>query len=72
MVKARNIIAESMASYLLGKIQYHKANVKLYLENPVGIGEHPDILQAIEAEITKAAEYSEKLSMLEEICREHG
>ena len=38
MTKARNIIAEAMASYLLGKVQYHKANVRLYLEHPAGIG----------------------------------
>jgi hypothetical protein len=72
MVKAKNIIAEGMAAYLLGKIQYHKANVRMYLEHPAGIGEHPDIMAAIEEEIAKAAEFKEKLEMLEEICREHG
>ena len=46
MTKARNIIAEAMASYLLGKVQYHKANVRLYLEHPSGIVEHPDIMAA--------------------------
>lgn len=71
-MKAKNIIAEGMASYLLGKIQYHKANVRMYLENPAGIGEHPDIMHAIESEIEKASEFDEKLKMLEEICREHG
>ena len=71
-MKAKNIIAEGMASYLLGKIQYHKSNVRMYLENPAGIGEHPDIMHAIESEIEKAAEFDEKLKMLEEICREHG
>tara|TARA_E500000178_G_C16602543_1_gene565372 strand:- start:401 stop:619 length:219 start_codon:yes stop_codon:yes gene_type:complete len=72
MTKAKNIIAEAMASYLLGKVQYHKANVRLYLEHPAGIGEHPDIMAAIEQELAKAAESDEKLKLLEEICREHG
>ena len=72
MTKARNIIAEAMASYLLGKVQYYKANVRLYLEHPAGIGEHPDIMGAIEEELAKAAEFDEKLKLLEEICREHG
>ena len=72
MTKARNIIAEAMASYLLGKVQYHKANVRLYLEHPAGIGEHPDIMGAIEEELAKAAEFDETLKLLEEICREHG
>ena len=67
MTKARNIIAEAMASYLLGKVQYHKANVRLYLEHPAGIGEHPDIMGAIEEELAKAAEFDEKLKLLEEI-----
>ena len=66
MTKARNIIAEAMASYLLGKVQYHKANVRLYLEHPAGIGEHPDIMGAIEEELAKAAEFDEKLKLLEE------
>ena len=72
MTKAKNIIAEAMASYLLGKVQYHKANVRLYLEHPAGIGEHPDIMAAIAQELAKAAESDEKLKLLEEICREHG
>lgn len=72
MTKAKNIIAEAMASYLLGKVEYHKANVRLYLEHPAGIGEHPDIMAAIEQELAKAAESDEKLKLLEEICREHG
>tara|TARA_Y100000389_G_scaffold194478_1_gene224538 strand:+ start:1417 stop:1632 length:216 start_codon:yes stop_codon:yes gene_type:complete len=71
-MRTKDIIAESMASYLLGKVQYHKANVKLYLENPAGIGEHPDILQAVEVELANAADYAEKLCMLKEICKEHG
>jgi hypothetical protein len=29
-------------------------------------------MSAIEEEIAKAAEFKEKLEMLEEICREHG
>jgi hypothetical protein len=71
-MSAKHIIAEGMSSYLLGKLQYHKANVRIYLEHPAGIGEHPDIMGAIEEEISKAAEFEEKLKMLEEICKEHG
>ncbi len=42
-------------------------NVHIYLNNPVGIGEHPDIMAAIEEELEKAASYQEKLEMLGEI-----
>ena len=63
----KKMIAESMMSYLSGKVKYHQANVRIYLQSPVGIGEHPDILAAIEEELAKAAEYQEKLDQLGEI-----
>ena len=63
----KKIIADSMMSYLAGKVKYHKANVLIYLESPVGIGEHPDILGAIEEELSKAAEYAEKYEIMGEI-----
>ena len=63
----KKIIADSMMSYLSGKVKYHQANVRIYLQSPVGIGEHPDILAAIEEELAKAAEYQEKLDQLGEI-----
>ena len=39
----------------------------VYLQNPVGIGEHPDILAALEEELAKCAEYAEKREILGEI-----
>tara|TARA_E500000318_G_scaffold13350_1_gene12486 strand:+ start:307 stop:525 length:219 start_codon:yes stop_codon:yes gene_type:complete len=63
----KNVIADGMMSYLAGKVKYHKANVLVYLKNPVGIGEHPDIMGAIEEELAKCAEYHEKYEMLGEI-----
>ena len=63
----KKMIADSMMSYLSGKVRYHQANVRIYLQSPVGIGEHPDILAAIEEELAKAAEYQEKLDQLGEI-----
>ena len=63
----KKMIADNMMSYLSGKVKYHQANVLVYLQNPVGIGEHPDIMAAIEEELAKAAEYQEKLDQLGEI-----
>ena len=67
MKVARISLADKMTSYLLGKIAYHEANLEVYFNNPAGIGEHPDILQAIESELGKLAEYQEKLSTLENL-----
>ena len=63
----KKMIADNMMSYLSGKVKYHQANVRIYLQSPVGIGEHPDVLAAIEEELAKAAEYQEKLDQLGEI-----
>ena len=60
-------MCDSMMKYLRGKEEYHKMNVVIYLESPVGIGEHPDIMAAVEEELAKAAEYREKADMLGEI-----
>jgi len=68
----KNVLADSMMSYLAGKVKYHKANVLVYLKNPVGIGEHPDIMAAIEEELSKAAEYAEKYEVLGEILMGNG
>jgi len=33
------------------------------LTNPAGIGEHPDIIEAIESEVKQIAEYDDMLEM---------
>ena len=68
----RKELIEAVKLHALGNIEKHKMNIEVYLANPVGIGEHPDIMAAIEQELAKAAEFDEKLKLLEEICREHG
>ena len=67
---AGHLMCENMKEYLLGKCKYHETNVKIYFLNPVGIGEHPDILGAIEGELGKLAEYKEKLDILRQIERD--
>lgn len=58
------LLLESLEKYLEGKVAYHKANFNVYLNNSVGIGEHPDIMESMESELAKLAEYDEKLSTL--------
>lgn len=61
----RNQIIESLKSHAVGKINRHKMNVEVYLENPSGIGEHSDIMGAIEEELRFIADYHEQLEILE-------
>ena len=53
-----------MRDYLKGKVAYHRANISIYFEDAVGIGEHPDLMEAVEGELSKLAEYDEKLATL--------
>jgi hypothetical protein len=47
-----------------GDVAAAKANIKVYLNHPVGIGEHPDIVAAIDDQISLAAAADEKLNFL--------
>ena len=47
-----------------GNIAAAKANVKVYLTNPMGIGEHPDIIQSLDSQIEIIANNQEKLDIL--------
>ena len=42
------------------------ATLKIYLENPVGIGEHPQHLEECDKLIQKIAEAEDKLQVLKE------
>ena len=44
-----------------GEIAEAKANIQVYLANPLGIGEHPDIISAMDTQIEKMAHAEEKL-----------
>lgn len=60
----RDILLNAQRSHLTGHINKHIANIQVLLENPVGIGEHQDIQEAIEEELAYVAEYHDKLEML--------
>ena len=39
----REQLIRAVIAHAQGEIEKHKANVNVYLEHPVGIGEHSDI-----------------------------
>ena len=55
----------ALRAYYQGQIEKHKANVEIYLHNPAGIGEHSDILGAMETEINMIAQWDERLQVIE-------
>jgi len=61
----RQQMIEAMKSHAKGEIEKHKMNVEVYLTNPTGIGEHPDVMESMESELNKIAEYHDILEVLE-------
>ena len=50
---------------LEGEVAVAKANIEVYISQSVGIGEHPDLVCAIEEQLVKLAEAEEKLETLQ-------
>ena len=61
--KMREQLLTAFKSHAKGHIDKHVANVEVYLQNPAGIGEHSDIMEAIEIEMKQIAEYDDMLEM---------
>ena len=61
----RKILLQAIRAHALGHIEKHRANVEVYLNNTTGIGEHPDIIEAMEGEIMEMAKYQDVLDILE-------
>ena len=45
------------------------ANIEVYNTNPTGIGDHADIVSAVDSEVVKLAEAADKLNALIEFFR---
>ncbi len=58
-------LLNALVKKLEGEIAMHKANIQVYMNNPAGIGEHPQILEAIESEVAALAEAVEKRTTIQ-------
>ena len=47
------------------QVEKHRVNIENILNNSVGVGEHPDIMDTIESELEKMSGYNDKLEMLD-------
>ncbi len=48
------------------------ATIKIYLENSVGIGEHPQHIEEVDKQLEKIAAAQEKLGVLEDFREQQG
>ncbi len=61
----REILLDALRKHAEGHVAKHKANVEVYLNSTTGIGEHPDIIEAMEMEVMEIAKYDDVLEMLD-------
>ena len=62
----RRAIIEALQDRYNAQISEADATIKIYLEKPVGIGEHPQHIDEIDKLIDKIAQAEEKLKILKE------
>ena len=48
----------------LGEMEMYRANIDIYLSTPAGIGEHPDILGAMDEMVERMAGVRDKIETL--------
>ena len=59
-----NPLLDALRKKYEGEIAAANANINVYATNPVGIGEHPNLVAAIDSEIEKLTAATDKLSIL--------
>jgi hypothetical protein len=66
----REQMLNALKSHAVAHIEKHKMNIEIYLNNPVGVGEHSDIMDTIEKELNAIAEYHDQLEVLNTYFKE--
>ena len=61
----RDQMLKALLAHAQGDIEKHKANVEIYLSNPAGIGEHSDIMDAVENELNMIAKYQDQIDVIQ-------
>ncbi len=61
----RREMLDALKALAIGNIKKAKMNIEIYLTHPVGIGEHPDVLGAIQDQIDLIAKEEERIEVIE-------
>ena len=68
----RRAILDALKAKYEAEIAEADATANIYLDNSVGIGEHPQHIEEVNKQIEKIANAKEKLAVLEEFEPERG
>ena len=61
----RDQMIKALLAHSQGDIEKHKANVEIYLTNPAGIGEHSNVMEAVEEELNMIAKYQDQIDVIQ-------
>ena len=67
----REDILSALRAEAEGTIQKARVNIEVYLHNAVGIGEHPDVLAAIQEQLDVIAEQEERVQVIDKHFNNH-
>ena len=62
----KDMIIGALKTRLLGEMSGNIANIEVMLTNPVGVGDHPDIMKTIQGQLDIISQNQDRLKVLEE------
>jgi hypothetical protein len=60
----REMLLQALKTKLLGEMNSHIANIEVMITNPVGVGDHPTIIDTIDKELSALEHANGKLNVL--------
>lgn len=69
MLRMKDSVLKALLAHAHGEVQIHLANVEIYLNNPVGIGEHSDVTKAIQDELDKVARWDDQIEVIQKYLK---
>ena len=63
----RTQIIDALVSDATAKINVAKMNIEVLLNNPVGVGDHPNIMETIQGQIDIVSQNKDRLNVLLEL-----
>jgi|TARA_Y100000287_G_scaffold184356_1_gene185147 hypothetical protein len=63
-INLRDSMLDALLSDAQGNIKKAKTNIEIYLQSPVGIGEHPDVIAAVQDQLDIIAHEEERIEVI--------
>lgn len=61
----RDQMIKALRQYAQGNLDMHRATAEVYLTNPVGIGEHPQVMEELTEQLKRMAEWDDVLDIID-------